>query len=141
MYSTNPFLQMLAAIGDDEDLQQMQPGQNCGGGSGLQQQQQQPRQGKVQLGDFWPQAPNAWFAGAQLKFEVANITAERECFAHAVGALGFNVLQAVMDLVENPPAGNLYTALKGRLVLAHQLTPVQKAIRCLQVTTSSSQQP
>ena len=119
MYSTNPFLQMLAAIGDDEDLQQMQPGQNCGVGSGLQQQQQQPRQGKVQLGDFWPQAPNAWFAGAQLKFEVANITAERECFAHAVGALGFNVLQAVMDLVENPPAGNPYTALKGRLVLAH----------------------
>ena len=23
MYSTNPFLQMLAAIGDDEDLQQL----------------------------------------------------------------------------------------------------------------------
>ena len=137
VYSTNPFLNVLAAIGDDEDLQQ--PGNSGGGGGGPQQQQ--PRQGKVQLGDFWPQAPNAWFAAAELKFEVANITAERERFAHAVGAMGFNVLRAVMDLVENPPAVNPYTTLKGRLVLAHQLTPVQKAIKCLQVSASSSQRP
>ena len=84
VYSTNPFLNVLAAIGDDEDLQQ--PG-GSGGGGGGPQQQQQPRQGKVQLGDFWPQAPNAWFAAAELKFEVANITTERERFAHAVSAV------------------------------------------------------
>ena len=93
MYNASPFLQMLAAIGDDDELQQ--PGGSGGGGV----QQQQPRQGKVQLGDFWLQAPNAWF-------EVANITGERDHFAHAVGAMGFNVLCAVMDLVENPPAVN-----------------------------------
>ena len=97
----------------------------------LQQQQdgagQQPRPGKVQLGEFWPQAPNAWFAAAELKFEVAHIISERERFAHAVGAMGFTVLRAVLDLVENPPADEPYTTLKGRLVLAHQLTPVQKA--------------
>ena len=114
VYSTNPFLNVLAAIGDDEDLQQ--PGNSGGGGGGPQQQQ--PRQGKVQLGDFWPQAPNAWFAAAELKFEVANITTKREHFAHAVGAMGFNVLRAVMDLVENPPAVNPYTTLKGRLVFS-----------------------
>ena len=80
MYSNNPFLNMLAAIGDDEDLlQQQQAGPSNGGGGAIQQQQ--PRQGKVQLGDFWPQAPNAWFSAAELKFEVANITAERERFA------------------------------------------------------------
>ena len=62
MYSTNPFLQMLAAIGDDEDLQQ--PG-GSGGGGQQQQQEQQPRIGRVQLGEFWPQAPNAWFATAE----------------------------------------------------------------------------
>ena len=56
MYSMNPFLQMLAAIGDDEDLQQ--PG-GSGGGGQQQQQEQQPRIGRVQLGEFWPQAPNA----------------------------------------------------------------------------------
>ena len=138
MYSTNPFLQMLAAIGDEDDIQQQQPGGSRVGG-GLQQQQ--PRQGKVQLGDFCPQAPNAWFAAAEVKFEVANITSQRDSFTHAVGAMGFSVLQAVMDLVETPPLVDPHTTLKGRLVLAHQLTPVQKAIKCLQVAASSSQRP
>ena len=100
MYNGTPFLQMLAAIGDDDELQQ--PSVSGGGGGGVQppqqQQQQQPRQGKVQLGDFWPKAPNAWFAATELKFEVANITGKRDRFAHAVGAMGFNVLCAVMDL-------------------------------------------
>ena len=81
-------------------------------------QQQQPRLGKVLLGEFWPQAPNAWFAAAELKFEVAHITGKRECFAHAVGAMGFSVLHAVLDLVENPPAEDTCTTLKGHLVAA-----------------------
>ena len=136
MYSASPFLQMLAAIGDDDELQQ--PGGSGGGGV---QQQQQPRQGKVQLGDFWPQAPNAWFAAAELKFEVANITGERDRFAHEVGAMGFNVLRAVMDLVENLLAVNPYTTLKSCLVLAHQLVPIQKATRCLQVVAGNNQRP
>ena len=59
--------------------------------------QQQQRPGKVQLGEFWPQVPNTWFAAADLKFEVAHITSKRERFAHAVGAMGFNVLRAVLD--------------------------------------------
>ena len=135
MYSHNhvPFLQMLAALRDDEDDQQQV------GNFSLKQQQQRP--GKVQLGDFWPQAPNAWFTVAELKFEVANITGERERFAHEVSAMGFNVLRAVMDLVENPPVVNPYTTLKGSLVLSHQLTPVQKATKCLQVTARCNQQP
>ena len=114
MYRHNhvPFLQMLAAIRDDKDDQQQ------AGGSGLQRQQQQ-RPGKIQLGEFWPQAPKAWFAAAKLKFEVANITSEQERFAHKVGTMGFNVLRAVMDLVENPLVVNPNTTLKGRLVLAH----------------------
>ena len=132
MFCSNPFLEMLAAIGDDKVVQPQQ------GGSRLQQQQQQ-RPGKVQLGDFWPQAPNAWFAAAKLEFEVANITREQERFAQAVGAMGFKVLHAMMDLVENPPAVNPYTTLKGCLVLAHQLTPVQKATKCLEVVASGHQ--
>ena len=94
----------------------------------------------MQLGKFWPQALNAWFAAAELKFEVANITGEREKFPYAISAMGFNVLSTVMDLVKNPPAADPYTALKGRLVLDHQLMPVQKATRSLQVVAGSNQQ-
>ena len=58
--------------------------------------------GKVQLREFWPQAPAAWFAATELKFEVAGITQERERFAHAVGAMTYSILRNVMDLVETP---------------------------------------
>ena len=60
----NTFLAMLTAISDEDEAEQPPPG--------AQQQQQRP--GKVQLSEFWPQAPNAWFAAA----EVAHITGERE---------------------------------------------------------------
>ena len=92
----------------------------------------------MQLGEFWPQAPNTWLTTAVLKFEVAHITGERECFTHAVRAMGFSVLRAVLDLVENLPAEDPYTTLKGCLVLAHQLTPFQKATKCLQVVASNN---
>ena len=45
---------------------------------------QQQRPDKVQMGEFWPQASNAWFAAADLKFEVAHITSERERFTLSV---------------------------------------------------------
>ena len=72
---------------------------------------------------------------------MAQITGERERFTHTVRAMGFSVLRAVLDLVENPPVEDPYTTLKGHLVLAHQLTLVQKATKCLQVVASSNQCP
>ena len=44
-----------------------------------------------------------------------------------------------LSVIDNPPTP--YTTLKGRLVLAHQLTPVQKATKCLQVVASGNQRP
>ena len=112
MYTQEIFLVDVRSEHGMDDQQQQD-------GAGLQQQQQQRRPGNVQLSEFWPQAPNAWFAAAELKFEVAHITGEREHFAHTVGDMVFSVLHAVLDLVENPPAEDPYTTLKGRLVLAH----------------------
>jgi hypothetical protein len=37
----------------------------------------------------------------------------------------------VANLIETPPLEQLYTILKKRLLLAHQLTPVQKAINLM----------
>ena len=96
---------------------------------------------KVQLSEFWPQAPAAWFAATELKFEVAGITQEREKFAHAVGAMTYGMLRNAMDLVETPPEDNPYTTLKGRMVLAHALTPVQKAAKVLQLPSLGNQRP
>ena len=86
---------------------------------------------KVQLSKFWPQAPEAWFAATELKFEVAGITQEQERFAHGVGAMAYSMLRNLIDLVEIPREVNPYTMLKGRMVLAHSLTLVQKVAKVL----------
>ena len=86
---------------------------------------------RVQLSEFWPQAPAAWFAATELKFEVAGITQEQERFAHGVGAMAYSMLHNVIDLVETPGEVNAYTMLKGRMVLAHSLTLVQKVAKVL----------
>ena len=78
---------MLAAIGDEDKVDQQPPPPGA----------QQQRPGKVQLGNFWPQALNAGVAATELKFEVANITSEREHFAHAVFAMGFNLLCSFLN--------------------------------------------
>ena len=67
---------------------------------------------KVQLSEFWPQAPAAWFAATELKFEVTGITEEQEKFAHAVGAMQYSFLRNLMDLVETPLAENPYTTFR-----------------------------
>jgi len=95
---------------------------------------------RVQLSEYWPQAPAAWFKATELKFQVAGITTEAEKFAHVAGALPVNLFQSVEDLVDNPPE-NVYTALRGRLVLAHELTPVQKATKLLQLPSLGNQRP
>ena len=94
----------------------------------------------VKLAEYWPDAPAAWFAAAELKFRVAGVTEEREKFAHVAGALPNRLFQGMMDLVDNEPA-DAYTVLKGRMILAHELTPVQKAAIVLQLPTLGNQRP
>ena len=99
------------------------------------------RQSRLHLGDFWPQAPNAWFMAADLKFRVAGISNEADKFAHAVGAIPFNTLRSVMDLVERPPTENAYTTLRGCLVLAHELSAVEEAVKVLQLPANPECRP
>ena len=123
----NPFLEMLAAIDG--------PGDNS------QQQQPDRRSSNVKLPDFWPTAPAIWFARAELRFEVSGIMSERERFAHAVNALSQEATRLVTDLITAPPADRPYTALKERLLLSHQLSPVQKAAKILNMPPLGDRRP
>jgi hypothetical protein len=58
-----------------------------------------------------------------------------------VDALPDETLCHVVDLVESPPAGQPYTVLKDRLLLAHQLTPVEKAIKLSQMPALCDRRP
>jgi hypothetical protein len=87
--------------------------------------------GRVKLPEFWPHAPGIWFARAELHFEVSQVTGERQKFAYTVDALPYESLCLVADLLESPPASFSYTILKECLMMLHQLSPVQKAMKLM----------
>jgi hypothetical protein len=120
-YPNNPFLEMIAALddasGQEQQLQAGPPAENI--------------VGRFKLPDFWPHAAGIWFARAELWFEVGGVVSERQRFAFTVDALPYEALCLVADLVEAPPADQPYTVLKDRLLLAHQLTPVDKAVKLM----------
>jgi hypothetical protein len=125
----NPFLEMIATIDGEEEQQQPPPPQQ---GAAAVQNNDNNGSGRVKLPDFWPHAPGLWFARAELRFEVRNVIHERQKFAYTVDALPYEMLCHVVDLVEAPPAFNAYTVLKERLLLAHQLTPIEKAMKLME---------
>ena len=120
--NNNPFLNMMEDV--EEGLlwrdQQQVP---------AQQAQQASRAQRVKLPDFWPHAPGIWFARAELRFGICGVTSDEEKFAFTADALPYESLRMVADLITAPPLADKYGALKGRLLLSHSLTPLQKAKR------------
>ena len=127
----NPFLAMLAAVDDPEE-------DNTGAAN---HQHQQRFSGNLKLPEFWSAAPAIWFARAKFHLEVAGVQSEQEMFAHAVYALSQDATRLVTDLITNPPLHHPYTALKERLLIAHQLSPIQKAAKILSMPVIGDRRP
>jgi hypothetical protein len=127
----NPFLEMIAALddagGQEQQVQAGPPAENI--------------VGRFKLPDFWPHAPGIWFARAELRFEVGGVVSERQRFAFTVDALPYEALCLVADLVESPPVDQPYTVLKDRLLIAHQLTPVEKAVKLMAAPDLGDRRP
>jgi hypothetical protein len=62
-------------------------------------------------------------------------------FAYVVDALPYESLCLVADLVETPPMFDAYNILKERLLMSHQLTPVQKAARLMALPDLGARRP
>ena len=78
------------------------------------------------LPEYWPDVPALWFSRAECSFLLRNVTEQREKFCLVVQSLPRDSMRLVADLVESPPADQMYNALKDRLLASHQLTDVQK---------------
>jgi hypothetical protein len=79
----------------------------------------------ARLPDFWPHSPGMWFAGAECHFELIGVESEHQKFCCVTDALPYETMRLVADLVAAPPAMAPYSMLTERLLLAHELTPVQ----------------
>jgi hypothetical protein len=105
--------------------------------------QQQPQQGRqfLQLPAFWPDTPASWFALAESRFRLRNVTEEATQYDYLVSSLPKESVRLVLDLVEVPPEANPYTTLKARLLSSHQLTNFQKIEQLHQMGNLGDRKP
>jgi hypothetical protein len=140
----NPFLYDIAAV-EETDVENP-------GTSGLQSQptyQQVPAAAAVnshtshniKLPEFWPHAPGLWFARAECRFELMGIGSQRQMFCAVTDSLPYECMRLVADLVAMPPQQQPYTVLKERLMMAHALSPIQKAEKLFAMPQLGARRP
>jgi hypothetical protein len=66
---------------------------------------------RCKLPEFWPHALGIWFSRAELIFEMASVTSERQRFTFTIDALPYESLCLVADLVEASAELQSYHAL------------------------------
>jgi len=145
--STNPFLEDVLAMVNgsvDDDDSRSTISTYCPSGVVVQpferiKESQPPRSFK--LPEYWPHAPDLWFCRAEFRFEVVGIVAEREKFAHVAEALNYDSLKMVKDLMVSLPLFQPYQALKARLLLATQLTPIQMTEKLMKAGDLGDRRP
>jgi hypothetical protein len=95
----------------------------------------------IKLTGFWLENPGLWFAQVKGILANRNITREFNRYCLAVEALPHESLRLVADLVEQAPAVDPNTVLKGRLLSAHQLTDFQRAEALFDIPALGGRKP
>jgi len=70
----------------------------------------------VHLPSFFPVSPSRWFAQAEARFVLANVTSERTKFNYVISQLEYRHAAEVEDIVIAPPTDEPYTTFKTELV-------------------------
>jgi hypothetical protein len=82
-----------------------------------------------------------WFSRAECRFELTGITSSRQKFCCVADALPYEAMRLVADLIASPPALDPYGRLKERLLLAHELTPTQRAEKLFALPPVGNRRP
>jgi hypothetical protein len=128
--STNPFLAMLAAV--DDGTSQTEPNNyevNIG------------KSADIKLPEFWPHAPVLWCSRAECIFTLRHVEDEVTKYCSVVACLPHDVLRQVADLLDISKLVTPYQQLKERLMSAHELTPIQRAEKVMQMPDLGGQKP
>ena len=95
----------------------------------------------MKLPTFWPDAAEVWFAQADAKFAIRNLTASKTKFYHAVAVLPQEVASQILDLIRAPPAGDPYGVLRERLITLYTLNDYQRLEALVSLPLSGDQKP
>ncbi|KAM9332927.1 ester hydrolase C11orf54 homolog isoform 2-T2 [Pholidichthys leucotaenia] len=85
----------------------------------------------VNLPDFWQDNPRCWFHVIEAQFAIWGVTADDTKFYHVVAALDGRTARHVGSLLDQPPTGNRYEALKAALTQRYTLSDSERAERLL----------
>jgi hypothetical protein len=95
----------------------------------------------VKLPEFWPHAPVLWFSRAECMFTLRHVEDDVIKYCSVVSSLPHDVLRQVADLLDITQLETPYQQLKDRLLSAHELTPVQRAEKIMQMPDLGGQKP
>lgn len=71
----------------------------------------------VKLPEFWEEDPTTWFIEAESQFTLAGVVVDATKYHHIVKNIKSRAtINAVWDIISNPPAQNKYDTLKNRLL-------------------------
>jgi hypothetical protein len=95
----------------------------------------------IKLPEFWPHAPALWFSRAECIFTLRHMEDEVTRYCSVVAWLPHDVLRQVADLLNISKLVTPYRQLKERLMSAHELTPIQRAEKVMQMPDLRGQKP
>lgn len=85
----------------------------------------------IKVPPFWKINPALWFKQLEAQFIINRITADKKKFYTVVASLESEILSTVSDIVLSPPEGNLYDAIKERLILEFSESNEKKLTKIL----------
>jgi hypothetical protein len=90
------------------------------------------------LQGFWPENLGLWFAQVEYILANRNVTREFNRYCLVVNALPYDSLRLVAKLVEQVPAVDPYTVLKGRLLISSQISRERRlCLTCMLLAVGS----
>ncbi len=95
----------------------------------------------LKLPPFWANDATLWFAQIEAQFGIRNITQDETKYWYVVAALDHTTMAQVKDVLNNPPRGDKYAALKERLTKTYTLTEYERAGAILHGSELGDQSP
>ncbi|KAG0424983.1 hypothetical protein HPB47_027826 [Ixodes persulcatus] len=95
----------------------------------------------VKLRPFRADSPEVWFAQVEAQFSLARITQDRTRYDYAVARLNSRYANEIRDILDNPPAANLYQHLKTELTRRLSLSEDQKVHQLIQSAELAERKP
>ena len=95
----------------------------------------------IKLPAFWPDPAEVWFAQADAKFAIQNVSVSKSKFYHAFAVLPQEVSSQILDLICAPSAGDPYEVLQERLITLYTLKDYQRFEALVSLPLSVDKKP